>query len=430
MVIKWSLRNRVAIAFALFGAVVSLSLAVTIYISSHNLESRLIDDTLTAELDDYITRRARNPNSLPEHTATISAYVVAEQGGTEPVPAEIRNLEPGFHNIVIDETNYIAAARDVGEQLFVVVYNTNALQQRETSYLILLLTSVLLITLISAFAGRWLSARSIAPVTELARRVSQLHPEDEPITLAAEFPWVEVQQLARDFDIYLKRLHDFIEREQLFTGDVSHELRTPIAVILGASELMRLDENLDEKNRDRALRVYRAASEMSEITSALLALAREQGDADSQSEKQPVVNIVNEVVKRHRQLCHKKEVSLLLDIEQSSDDYTADHAILSMVFGNLLRNALGVIDKGEVRVTINRAIVRIEDNGPGLGDKIPAELFSPYVRGSQSTGAGLGLSLVWRLCRLQGWSVSLDNRPDGGAVAELDVSNSSTNNAG
>jgi signal transduction histidine kinase len=420
MTIRWSLRNRVGVAFALFGAMVSLVLAIMIYLASHNLESRLIDDTLTAELDDYITRRERNPQSLPEHTATISAYVVAEHGGTHPIPPEVRALVPGFHSVTIDGVSYLAAVRSVRDQRFVVLYDTSALQQRETGFLMLLSGSVLFITLLSAFAGRWLAARTIAPVTELAGRVAQLHPESEPITLADEFPWIEIQQLARDFDTYLKRLHDFIERERLFTGDVSHELRTPISVIQGATELMMIDKSLDEKNSNRANRINRAASEMSEISAALLSLAREQGDTSSESTGSDVETVGQEVVSRYRELFSYKPVELVMVVEQATE-LKVDHAIFSMVLGNLVRNALSFTDEGEVRIVLKGNVITIEDTGPGLGENNPAELFNPYIRASESSGAGLGLSLVQRLCAHQGWRISLDNRPGGGAIAELDL---------
>ena len=420
MAASWTLRNRVAITLALFGAVVSLALATTIYFASHDLEARLIDDTLTAELDDYVARRQRNPLSLPEHTATIRAYVVAAQGGTRPIPDEIKTLAPGRHNLVVDGISYRAAVRKVRDQRFVVLYDTSALHQRETSFLILLSGSVLIVTLISALAGRWLAALIIAPVTELARRVAQLHPEDEPTTLAREFPWVEIHQLAGDFDTYLRRLHDFIERERLFTGDVSHELRTPIAVINGATELMMLDTTLNDKNRNRVARISRAATEMGEISAALLALAREQGDAGSPSTECDVLPVVKEVIERYRDLFRHKPVTLVLDVGAPSH-IQVDHAILSMVLGNLLRNALSFTERGEVRIRLDADNIRVEDSGPGLGTENPTELFQPYVRGSRSRGAGLGLSLVWRLCEHEGWRIILKNRPDGGTLAQLSL---------
>ncbi|AKH19420.1 sensor histidine kinase [Sedimenticola thiotaurini] len=417
---SWTLRNRVAITLALFGAVVSLALATTIYFASHDLEAHLIDETLTAELDDYVARRQRNPFSLPEHTATIRAYVVAAEGGTRPIPDEIRTLAPGFHNVKIDSTDYRAAVREVEEQRFVVLYDTSALHQRETSFLILLSASVLVVTLISALAGRWLAALIIAPVTELARRVAQLHPEDEPTTLAREFPWVEIHQLAGDFDTYLKRLHDFIERERLFTGDVSHELRTPIAVINGATELMMLDTTLDEKNRNRVTRISRAATEMGEISAALLALSREQGDSHRPSVDEDLQSVIEEVIERYRTLFRHKPVEVILEVVHPSER-RVDHAILSMVVGNLLRNALSFTEQGEIRITLDNETLCITDSGPGLEQANPSELFKPYVRSDKSSGAGLGLSLVWRLCQHEGWHISLENHPDGGTRAQLNL---------
>lgn len=418
MTTNWSLRNRLAMTLAVFSGLVSLLLASIIYIASHDLEEQLIDDTLSAELDDYVARRQRNPQSLPEQTATIKAYVVAVEGGTTQVPDAIIKLEPGSHALVLDDINYRAGVRLVDEQRFVVLYDTSALRQRESGFLLLLSVSVLLVTFVSAFAGRLLAVRIIAPVNELARRVSELNPEDELVSLAEEFPWIEVRRLAEDFDIYLQRLHDFIERERLFTGDVSHELRTPLAVISGATELMLADEKLDLRNHNRVMRIARATNEMGEISAALLALAREQGIASSQSIECEVELVAREVISRYQELFKHKSVDIILDVQQSLS-LQVDHAILSMVLGNLLRNALSFIEQGQVFVRINKDLIQVEDSGPGLQTDNIEQLFQPYVRGGASKGAGLGLSLVWRLCKLTGWRIELNDRPEGGALAQL-----------
>jgi len=419
MYASWSLRNRLAITLAVFGGIVSLALASIIYIASADLEARLIDETLTAELDDFVARRARNPLSLPEHTATIRAYVVAEKGGTTTVPEEVSRLEPGSHTLTLDGINYRTGVRDVGKQRFVVLYDTSTLSQRESGFLLLLSISVFLVTLVSALAGRWLAARVIAPVNELVRRVAELNPEDEPTPLAEAFPWVEVRQLAEDFDLYLQRLHDFIERERLFTGDVSHELRTPLAVIKGAAELMLTDETLDSRKRKRVMRIARAVDEMGEITAALLALARETADASSHSTECDVEVVAREVIEHYQELFHHKPVAVILEV-QSPLTVRVDHAILSMVLGNLLRNALSFTERGQVIVRIDKNRIQVEDTGPGLGSDDPEKLFQPYVRGNlNSSGSGIGLSLVWRLCQLTAWRVTLANRPEGGTLTQL-----------
>lgn len=418
MTTNWSLRNRLAMALAVFGGLVSLLLASIIYIASHDLEEKLIDDTLTAELDDFVARHLRNPQSLPEQTATIKAYLVAANGGATQVPNEVIKLELGRHALIIDEISYRAGVRLVAKQRFVVLYNTSALRQREAGFLLLLSISVLLVTLVSALAGRLLAARIIAPVNELARRVSELNPEDDSAPLAEEFPWIEVRRLAEDFDIYIQRLHDFIERERLFTGDVSHELRTPLAVISGAIELMLADENIDQRNHKRVMRIARATNEMGEISAALLGLAREQGGISSHTKECDVELVTREVIARYQALFKHKSVDIILDVQQPLT-LQVDHAILSMVLGNLLRNALSFIEQGEVFVRINKGLIQVEDSGPGLGTDNIEQLFQPYVRSGDSKGAGLGLSLVWRLCKLTGWRIELNNRPEGGALAQL-----------
>lgn len=419
MFANWSLRNRLTVALAVFGAAVSLTLAAIIYLASADLEERLIDDTLTAELDDYVERRQRNPLSLPERTATIRAYVVAEQGGDAQVPEQIRRLASGRHEMMLEGISYRAGVREVDDMRFVVLYDISTLRQREAGFLALLSVSVLLVTLVSAFAGRWLATRMIAPVNELARRVSELHPEDELAPLAEDFPWLEVRRLAVDFDVYLQRLHDFIERERLFTGDVSHELRTPLAVVNGATELLLSDDTLSARNRNRVLRIARAASEMREITAALLALAREKSDTGSRTQECDIETVAREVIEYYQELFQHKTVAVILDVKTPST-LRVDHAIFSMILGNLLRNALSFTDQGQVVVRIDHDVIQVEDSGPGLGTDNPEPLFQPYVRGNHdSSGAGLGLSLVWRLCELTGWRITLANRPEGGTLAQL-----------
>jgi signal transduction histidine kinase len=102
----------------------------------------------------------------------------------------------------------------------------------------------------------------------------------------------------------------------------------------------------------------------------------------------------------------------------------ADHAVLAMTIGNLLRNALTFTDSGEVLVTLESNTIQVEDTGQGLQTPEIQQLFRPYVRGGDSRGAGLGLSLVQRLCQRQGWQITLANRPGGGTVARLTFSSS------
>lgn len=411
-----SLRNRVALTLAGFGAAVSFGIAGVIYVASYDLERRLIDDTLNAELQDLVDRQRRNPQSVPEHTVTIRAYVVSEQAGVSSAPSQIMALGPGQHRLTLGGEPFRALVRQVADRRFVVLYQVAALRRREQGFVLLLAGSVILITAVSAWSGRRLASLVIAPVTDLARRVGRLRPEDPPPRLASEFPWIEVQRLAADFDVYLARLHAFIERERLFTGDISHELRTPIAVIGGATELLFADPGLSERNQARVARIGRAVAEMGEMTGALLALAREQDGSPAPEGHCDTAQVVGELVERYSALFRDRSVRLHVDL-MARPRLPVDRAVLSMVLGNLLRNALNFTNEGEVRVRVLADGIEVLDTGTGIGDADVSTLFNPYVRGATSDGAGLGLSLVQRLCERHGWQVTLSNLPEGGTLA-------------
>jgi len=59
----------------------------------------------------------------------------------------------------------------------------------------------------------------------------------------------------------------------------------------------------------------------------------------------------------------------------------------------------------------NEAVLRIEDNGPGIPPADIDRIFEPFYRGSRPTedGSGLGLSIVKRIVDRLGGSIVLEN---------------------
>jgi signal transduction histidine kinase len=82
-----------------------------------------------------------------------------------------------------------------------------------------------------------------------------------------------------------------------------------------------------------------------------------------------------------------------------------------------------------VRCRIGADEVSIEDTGPGLSVEDAERLFERGYRGSSvgnTTGGGIGLSIVRRLCELYDWKVSIAPGEKGGAVAVLRFGDSVT----
>lgn len=424
MRIRRRLRYRVAVALAVFGGAVSLIQAVGVYVVVHSLEERLLDETLSAEMQDHMERRARNPQSIPATTTSIRAYVFPI-GSEPPIPSHVAALTPGRDQVVLDGVPYRAAVADQAGERFVILYNQSQLLRREQDLVLLLIVGTVVITGLAGLAGLWLSGRIIAPVTDLVRRAANLRPEQQPEPLAAHYKWEEIRRLAEDFDDYLARLGAFIERERTFTSDVSHELRTPLAVVDGASEVLLSDRELPARSRNQVARIARAAREMTAVTAALLVLAREEGDSTMHPVSCDVATVLREVLDGLSDALKAKPIDLTVDI-QAHPTVATERAVLTVVLGNLLRNALAYTHRGAIHVRLDSASFTIIDTGIGIAPSELPRVFDRYYRGEASRGAGIGLALVKRICDRYGWSIGIDSKPDSGTTVCLQFSDPSS----
>jgi len=414
-----SLRARVGVAFTLFGGLGSLLLAAGLFLASHDLGERLIDETLTAELEDYISRRERNPSSPPPHTATLRGYVrPVDAPGNADLPQVISALGPGRHQVELEGTGFRAAVADRGGERIYILYNESKLQRRERGFLAFLAISVAVAAMLSAAAGVWLAGRVITPVSELATRVRRLRAEDRPQPLALDFPQDEVGALASSIDHYLERLGAFIDRERAFTANVSHELRTPLAVIRGASEVLLSDPELTPSQRSRLDRIERAATDMTGLSEALLLLAREDNGLQADAVSCEVGPVLAEAVERAQMLFKSKPVSVDLDTH-THVTVPVPAAVLGIVLNNLIQNAFSFTEAGHIRIGLGTDCVTIEDTGHGMDKAELARIFDRFYRGADSTGSGIGLSIVKRVCEQFGWVSEFDSTPGVGTTVRL-----------
>lgn len=379
-----------------------------------DMEERLIAETLSAELDDYIARYEIDPETLPPASTTIRTYVIPP--GTKSTPEVLWKLKAGLHQVQLEGRDYYAEVRVNGERHFVVLYDGEQIRHREDQFKLFLGIGALVMTLLSAFLGFWLAGRVISPVGELAGRVAGLRPKDHHAPLAGDFPRDEVGMLAHEFEAYQQRLAAFIEREQAFTADVSHELRTPLAVIEGAAEVLLDDPGLSEARHSQVERIARSAREMSELVAALLLLAREElGDVSTSG--CAVDKVLQQVVEGHQHLLRQKSVDTKLDI-QAQTILPVECTLLRVVLANLIRNAISYTEHGRISIRMDETGVSVQDTGIGMTKKQIQRIFDRYYTGPTG-GEGIGLSLVKRICRRYDWNIDIESHEDRGTTFRL-----------
>lgn len=395
-----------------------LLLVIGLFVAAQQAGQRLIDETLRAELDDYIARRDRNPNSRPPRSSTLHGYIESIDQPEPTIPSIIHDLPVGRHDILLNEIPYRVAITQRGNVRFYLMFNKTQQQSREHRFLIILFIGAVLMVLVSAGGGWWIAGRVIAPVTTLAQKLTRASEESLPQLRKETAIDDEIGDLAQTFERYLLRMHNFILRERNFTADVSHELRTPLAVIQGSVEVLQANPKLDESVQPKLVRIARAAQDMTELIRALLLLAREENVTEPIEAQCHTANVLRESIERHRPLLKIPDSAIIVEII-AEPVIAAESILFSVVVGNLIRNAFTYTEAGSITIRLLADRLIVSDTGIGMGTEAMSRLFQRFNRGTTSQGSGIGLSLVKRICDRYQWQIQLESREQVGTLAQL-----------
>jgi signal transduction histidine kinase len=413
-------------AFMLQVALISIAAVVGVFVASALLEGVLIRAALNDEVNHYWQQRDANPAFQLPNTRNLRGYF------DDSAPAELRGMPLGYTEWNNDGLEFVVnvTERD-GRRLYLVFDRTNV-SRLAAYYGLVPLAAVLLVLYVSTWLGFRRLRRAVSPMIALARKVREL--EDAPSNIVdvqslqvPEDADDEVRELTDALLRYSQRLAHFLERERQFTRDASHELRSPLTVIRMAASILLEDRDLSESKRRTAQRIQRACHDMEELTNAFLVLARE-AETGLPTEAICVNDLIIEEVERAKLLATDKPVTaevrsthrLFLD---------APEKVLSILLGNLLRNAFSYTDAGQVVVDISDGKVTIRDTGVGIAAGRIEEMFRPFVRGdgNQRSGHGVGLSIVRRLSDRFGWPISIVSQPGVGTTVEISFPGSRSN---
>ena len=231
-------------------------------------------------------------------------------------------------------------------------------------------------------------------------------------------------QLARDAE---RRLGGVELRRAQFLADISHELRTPVTILRGEAEVGLRGTPGPAELRDTLERLQGQATELGELLEDLITYAR--ADSEEQEFLPSVVSlaeIVGMAAGEGASLAEPREVTIATVLEDDAALVEADPRRLKRVLLIGIDNAIKHSAPGSM-VTIRTSrkgaevVVEILDDGPGLDDDEKSRVFERFFRGRgerelQNRGIGIGLAIAREIVELHRGRISLDNRPEGGAI--------------
>ena len=330
------------------------------------------------------------------------------------------NLEKAFEVVKDENGNFqLAAWRKIGPldspvgliQISTSIKDIEAILSRE----VYMHTSIsILILIIGTIFATTIIKRTLVPLDDITNMVEGINVTDLDTRLDTENGQLEINRLAKSFNIMLERIETSFEKEQnikekmrRFVSDASHELRTPLTSIHGFVEVLLRGAAKNEAQLDLALNSILTESErLTKLVNDLLVLTRLEQNPVVEISRESINDIIEEI---HPQLqILAKDRDLKLDLKEGIMAYINRNQIKQVIF-NLTQNAVLHTDKSDgvikISTTIeklddeNYAVLKIEDNGIGISKENISKIYDRFFRveshrSRQHGGYGLGLSIV------------------------------------
>ncbi|NEX93215.1 ATP-binding protein, partial [Caulobacter sp. 17J65-9] len=259
----------------------------------------------------------------------------------------------------------------------------------------------------------WLLARRLTrPIGAFADAAERLGADPKAPPMAADGP-AEVRAAAAAFNDMQDKLRAYLEERTSMIAAIAHDLRTP---------LMRLRFRLEAAPEEAREKMAADVAEMDGMISQALAFVR----GETVQETRAPLDLAALAAAVVDDLAETGVAASLANAEAAT--VFGDPVGLRRMLANLVENAakFGAAARVTLKVEGGRAVLTVEDDGPGLPEAELERVFEPFHRAEPSRsrdtgGVGLGLAVARSIARAHGGDIRLANRPEGGLSARADL---------
>jgi len=222
----------------------------------------------------------------------------------------------------------------------------------------------------------------------------------------------EIRKAAFEFDRMAKRINRHLNQRAEMLSGISHDLRTPLTRL--KLQLAML------KQKDISEKMSKDIDEMEKMLNDYLQFAKTQSQ-----ENTTTININNLLISIKNNLNNDK---LVLENNSEVIELQGRLTALRRSFENIIQN--GLVYGNKVYINIqkgnNRALVTIEDDGPGIPEDQYKNVFKPFFRLDKSrslnqSGVGLGLAIVEDIINSHGGNIQLNKSQYNGLQVKISL---------
>ena len=237
---------------------------------------------------------------------------------------------------------------------------------------------------------------------------------------------LEFQPLVYSINNLLQRIKNYLSsHKQLFIG-LAHELKTPLAVMKTQCEVTLIQERQKEVYTDALKENISSINEMNAIIKMLLDLGRQESAQFEKSSMVDINKILKKIADNFMILSKKENKSFFVEIGEEEVLLTIKPTLLTQIVQNFLQNAFKFTPKGKSillksSVEDGKLNIIVMDEGCGIDSELN-DIYAPFRRAGNKSGAGLGLFLAKNAANALGGNISLQNRSDKqGTIAKFQL---------
>ena len=234
----------------------------------------------------------------------------------------------------------------------------------------------------------------------------------------------QIRALNAQLNLQVTKLDATNKELEAFSYSVSHDLRAPLRHMSGFIKILqkRLGDYPDLETRDCMARIFEASKKMEMLIDDLLAFSR-LVSVEMRKRKVSFNTLVKAAIGDIQGETKTRDIRW--DIDELPDGY-GDQALLSLVFVNLISNAIKYTrtrPHAEIRIGYkedkDEIIFFVKDNGVGFDMKYADKLFGMFQRlhtQNEFEGNGIGLANVKRIIARHGGRVWAEGAVGQGAT--------------
>lgn len=237
------------------------------------------------------------------------------------------------------------------------------------------------------------------------------------------------KRIQEEFKKSAADLKELNETKDRFISIISHDLRTPFSSIIGFTDLLLTETDIEEDRRTQYIEFIQESSKsMLGLVNSLLDWTRLQtGRYRFEPERINAKGIITKSIQMLSGAALQKNITLINSLEK--DFYIhADEGLMLQVFNNLITNAIKFTKPGgTVKIDASANIekrqmeFRVQDDGIGIRKEDIDKLFKVDTKFTTEgttgeKGSGLGLSLVYEIIRKHGGDIWVESEKGKGTT--------------